>query len=140
MRATLWVAAGAGTLLGCIACSGHDVSFEHLRTANRIQVTSITNDPIATISTEGAVRSVLGFLESHREGWSERLSRGSVPRLVLNFFQDGRLLGSVGIGPDYITDAPQRSFASTSVDAAEVAQLLVTLGVSWPSDKLESKQ
>lgn len=118
-----------GALVACSGCSEREISFEHLQTADRVQVATATNRPVATITDTAKVQAVLEFLDAHRSGWSERLG-GSLPRLILRFFDGDHFLGSIGVGPDYLADQPERSLASTAVRPSEITSIMASLGVS----------
>jgi hypothetical protein len=119
------LSAGVATL-GC----GHELRFDHLRAANRIEVTTIENKPLATVTDSVRIRSLLEFLAGHSKGWSEHLTSRSVPDVTLNFYEDGRYLGGVGLGSDYLTDHPSRSFDSTDVEPAEISKVRSLVGLS----------
>lgn len=114
-------------------CGGHSVTFDHLNGATRIEIFDMNNRQLATVTDRAKIDSVLSILAAHTTGWSERLSSGSIPDVALRFFRGDVHVGTVGIGPNYLTDDPSRSFTSTAVTAAEIAHLCSLVGIPPPT-------
>ena len=128
---------GAVVLLCAVVvfgCFGHAMTFDHLRDVDRVEVRTNHDKLLKTIQDAAVIAAAQAAVARHDLGWSTPWYGTPVPRLQVNFYKAGQLLGGYGVGIDFLTTDPGPTFMSRAITHSEALQIAATVGVPLPSE------
>lgn len=103
-------------------------TFENLDDTNRMTVTTNLNRMITAVNDTAVIEAALEFIKRHPTGWIVPFEGVPVAKLQLNFYADDKILGSLGVEPEFLTIHQAGSFWSKTVDESERAKILAIIG------------
>ena len=111
-----------------------DIEFDHLESTTRIVVTDNLNRARATVDDPTAIADVIEALGAHSDGWSVPEKGVPIARRRLNFYEDDRLLGNVGVGRTFLSALYRGGFLAHTVDddGATYRRLMDLVGLGRP--------
>jgi len=114
-------------LSACASLGRKRIEFSGLEGADKIEVRTSENKPVATISDADKIQRAIRYIRSRQDRWGDRISP-TVPTWQLFFYRGGRYLGGYGLGHDMIMALPSsHGFWWRAVPASEIEMLLKDL-------------
>jgi hypothetical protein len=104
------------------------VDFSDLRRADSLRLTTNLNMELARVENAETIAAVVDWLCERSEGWSEPPGGSLVLEDRLNFFSDGRSMGNVGVGRQYLTAHRRGRFYQRAADPGDRAAFFGLLG------------
>jgi hypothetical protein len=121
-------------VLACVGCLGEQVTFEGLRDADRIEVTTRHGQLTTAVHDPSVIAAVHAMVAKHDSGWSTPRYGTPEPLLHVSFYRGTRLLGGFGLGKDFLTSGPGPKFMMRSVPTADIAAIARMLQVPLGND------
>lgn len=116
----------------CAACAHvgrQRLDLRSLQGADRIEVRSATDKPVASITDPAKIQKAIEFIERRQDRWGDRTSP-TVPTYQLRFFHGDKYLGGYGVTDDTVVAFPtHQGWWWRDVTPAEISALLKQLGV-----------
>jgi hypothetical protein len=116
------------------SCLGHHLTFDHLRGADRVEVTTRHQRLLKTIREPAVISAASEAVARHDAGWEAPWHGTPVVRLQVSFFRGDRLVGGYGVGKDFLTTDPGPALMSRSITPEEAARIAQVLGLTLPEE------
>lgn len=110
----------------------HEVTFGDLAEADLVTVTDNLNIEYDDVADPAAIGRLVAWLVEREDGWYVPRDGVQIVSLQLNFYRAGAILGSVGVGEQYLVAHREGGFAQRDAAAGERAEALAILGVDDP--------
>jgi len=119
-------------LLITLALSGCEThSFPSLQNVTRIDVRTNLNAPIAAVTDQSQIASVMAFVNARPDKWEAPWYGVPVPTVVANFYQETTFLGHFGVGANFFATHRSGDFFSRPASEAERREFMRLLGVPF---------
>jgi len=116
-----------------LACLGRQVTFDHLRGADRVEVRTIHDGRVTTIRDPAVISAAQAAVARHDMGWDSPRSGAPAPMIQVSFYRGDLLLGGYGVGKDFLTTDQGGASLSRSIVPEEAEQITRLLRVSLPN-------
>lgn len=115
-----------------MAAQTRQVGLADLVDADEVRVTDNLNMEHERVTDPDVIRRLAEWLGQREDGWYVPRQGVFVARLRLNFYRDGRTMGSVGVAPRFLVAQRRGTFAQRRSTPEERAEALAILGVADP--------
>ena len=114
-------------LSACAYFGRKRIDFSGLEGADKVEIRTSENKPVATISDANKIQRAITYIRSRQDRWGDRMTP-SVPTWQLFFYRGERYLGGYGLGREMIMALPSsHGFWWRDVPASEIEMLLKDL-------------
>ena len=110
----------------------HEVPFADLAEADLIKVNDNLNIEYDDVADLAAIGRLVAWLVEREDGWYVPRDGVQIVSLQLNFYRAGTVIGSVGLGEQYLVAHREGGFAQRDAAAGERAEALALLEVEDP--------
>jgi hypothetical protein len=104
------------------------MSFRPIGSVTRI-VVSVRGSHMKEITNESEIRSIVSFLDSHRDGWATPWYGVPVGAVILEFWNTDEAKGSFGVGVNFFETQRQGEIKSIKASHENVRDFLELLNL-----------
>jgi hypothetical protein len=130
------IVGGLAVAAGVVGCAtnlfGDHVSFERLRSADRVRVRDNGDHELRSITDRATVAALVQFAEAHADGWGVPWYGAPVARIYAQFYEGDHFINDLGVGGDWIGTQHKGFFYSRSVSDSDRADVMKLLDVPDP--------
>jgi hypothetical protein len=122
-------------LSGCLDNECVDMQFERLSETDKIVISNNMNKEIRSINDRATISQIVNFTLSHKTTWATPLAGTPVALLRANFYSNGKFIGDLGVGSNFLTAQGCGYFQSRSVSDNDRKIIMGLFSVDDPYHK-----
>lgn len=121
------------SLAGCqMSQSCQDIRFERLKQTDQIKITNESNATLRIITEKSEIRRFTAFAMTHDADWGTPVTGTPIAMVRANFYAEGKFIGDLGVGSNFLTAQGCGYFQSRGVAAKDWQIIMELFGVKDP--------
>jgi hypothetical protein len=109
-----------------------DMQFERLSKTDNIVITDNLNKKLRSINDEATINEIVNFALSHKTKWATPVAGTPVALLRANFYSNGKFIGDLGVGSNFLTAQGCGYFQSREVTSKDREMIMGLFSVKDP--------